>query len=430
MQNDLRRRIAATFLLSAGILAIASLGSNSLAKEAVLYGFQGAPDGSRPMNAAIADKHGNLFGTTSAGGTGSCSGGCGTIFELSPRGKGAWSESVLYSFQSGGDGDYPDAALVMDTHGNLYGVTQQGGNGDCTGNGVTGCGIVFELSPDGKGGWTESVLHNFQGTGNGNRKSDASWPNALILGRKGQLIGAAYNGGTCPPPYTTCAGAIFELTKRNGAWQEKIIYSADVETAGPTGVMQDANGNLYSVSPFGGPENVGSVFMITPPAGEGEWTATVLYDFQNQNDGALPVPGLAFDAAGNLFGASDGTDSVGPNIFELTPNANGPWTESVIISFDLGYYPSAGPVLDSKGNMFGTTSGGGKFGNGIAFRISPNNGGWSEKALYSFAGGNDGAEPLGSVLLEKNGTLYGTTYAGGGAATCHNGCGTVFRLTQ
>ena len=431
MQNNrlrLHSSVAAMMLLP--LCVIVSTCGNAFANDTVFYRFQGPPDASQPGNGVIADKHGNLFGTTLAGGTGSCSGGCGTVFELTKNGKNGWSESVLYSFQAGSDGANPDAGVVIDSQSNLYGVTMEGGTGDCSVNNLTGCGVLFELSPDGKGGWSETVLHSFQGVGNGNRKSDASWPNALILGQNGELIGSSYTGGNCPPPYDTCAGAIFEFTKRKGQWREKIIYGADADTAGPNGVLQDAKGNLYSVAPLGGPVTVGSVFMLSPPVGKGDWTPTVLYEFQNQNDGALPVPGLALDSAGNLFGASDGSDSVGPNIFELTPNANGPWTESVVANFDLGYYPSAGPVLDSEGNMFGTTSGGGKSGNGMVFRISPDNGGWSEKSLYSFTGGNDGAEPLGSVLLGKKGTLYGTTYAGGGAAACHQGCGTVFSVRR
>ncbi len=429
-QHRLRRSVVSTLFLPTGIFAIVLLANDAQAKETMLYSFQGAPDGSQPWSALIADQHGNLFGTTNLGGTGSCNGGCGTQVELSPQGK-SWSESVLYSFRGGTDGAYPNAAVVMDARGNLYGVTEQGGTGDCSDQNFTGCGTVFELTPQKNGDWSESVLHSFQGVPNGRQKSDASWPNALILAPQGQLIGSAYNGGSCPPPYDSCAGAVFELTKHHGTWQEKIIYNSDEATNGPSGVLLDDKGNLYSVASFGGPENLGEIFMLTPPSGKGEWAATDLYDFQNQNDGALPVAGLALDAAGDLFGASSGTDSVAGNVFELTPAGNGSWTESVVISFASvgnGYYPSQGPIPDSKGNLFGETEIGGKTDNGIVYEASPKNGGWTEKVLHGFSGGSDGSEPLGGVLMGKDGTLYGTT-AAGGTDSCFNGCGAVFRIT-
>ena len=382
----------------------------------MLYRFQGAPDGAQPWSGLIADKHGNLFGTTNLGGTGSCSSGCGTVFELSPQGKTAWTETTLYSFQGGSDGADPDAALVMDGNGNLYGITADGGTGACNNEGNAGCGTVFELSSQAHGKWSESVLYRFQGA------ADLSWPNALVFGKSGRLFGTAYNGGSC-------CGGLFELAKHRGSWRETVIYSGDEAASGPTGVLFDAKGNIYSVSAGGGPETVGEVFMLTPPSGKGEWTKTDLYDFQNQYDGALPIAGLVFDAAGDLFGASDGTDSVYANIFELTPGANGTWSESVVISFaDLGYgYPSQSPVMDSKGNLLGETSDGGRGGDGTVYEVSPNNGGWNGRTLYNFTGGNDGSEPLGGVLLGKGGKLYGTT-SGGGANACNTGCGTVFRI--
>jgi hypothetical protein len=276
-------------------------------KEAVLYSFQGAPDGQQPMGSLIADKHGNLIGVTNIGGTGSCrstdGAGCGTVFMLSPQGPGQWTESVIYSFQGGGDGQNPWQAPLFDEAGNLYGVTAEGGTGNCTNMNLSGCGTVFELSPQGNGSWTESVLYSFQGVPAGNGNGDAALPNSLVFDRSGNLFGFSSEGGSCSQKdrLAFCDGAAFEIERKHGSWREKIIYRPDGATAVPAGALFDSTGNLYGVSPLGGSGGIGDVFELTPPSGKGQWAASVIYTFQNGPDGAIPVPGLLFDPQGNLF---------------------------------------------------------------------------------------------------------------------------------
>lgn len=427
-----RSCIGRALVLLALVAGCAAAANPASAGRVVLYSFAGAPDGQEPMAAPIADRNNNLFGVTSVGGSGGCSSvdgsGCGTVFELSPDGRD-WAEAVLYSFKGGRDGQYPQNALVFDANGNLYGTTSQGGTGNCINMGLTGCGTVFELSPQGNGQWAETVLYQFQGVPGGNGNGDAAEPNSLAFDSRGNLFGFASNGGSCTAEgkLAFCDGAAFELRRKNGAWRETVIFRADSSAGLPSGVLFDAQGNIYSTAIFGGPENLGAIFKLAPPRGRGAWMASHVYDFQNQNDGALPMPGLVFDAAGNLYGASDGSDSVAGNIFELTPGANGTWTESVLVSFNSrssGNYPAQGPIRGRHGNLFGTTPLGGNAGGGVAYRVSRKNGAWREKELHQFAGGSDGLEPYGGVVLHR-GTLYGTTMFGG-TGGCRSGCGTVF----
>jgi len=180
--------------------------------EQVLYAFQGGNDGAYP-GGLIFDSSGNLYGETSYGGAGMCTQngyppGCGTVFELSPNGNGGWTKAILYSFQGGSDGEYPSLGLIFDQAGNLYGTTAQGGgNTSCT----NGCGTVFELSPNGNGGWTETLLYIF-GTNGG--ASDGAYPEGVIFDKSGNLYGSTEGGGNwgCDHDGYSPCGTIFELT--------------------------------------------------------------------------------------------------------------------------------------------------------------------------------------------------------------------------
>jgi hypothetical protein len=354
------------------------------------------------------------------------------VFELS-QDHGTWTETVLYSFKGGSDGKYPQAALVFDAHGNLYGTTTQGGTGNCSNINLDGCGTVFELSRQRDGTWSESVLYDFQGSPGGAGNGDAAGPNSLVFDTAGNFFGFSSNGGMCTKEGGTiyCGGAAFELHKHAGAWQEKVIYRADDSTGDPAGATFDAQGYLYGSSDFAGPESVGDVFRLVPSSGKGMWTAQILYTFQNGNDGAIPAPGFVFDAQRNLYGSTGGTDSVAGNVFELSPNGNGSWTESVLFSFiNEGIIVDAfqGPVMDAKGDVYGATATGGANGDGLVYKLFRKNGAWNGKILHDFAGGSDGAESLGSLVRGKDGAFYGAT-AEGGTGGCSGGCGTVFRVT-
>ena len=270
------------------------------------------------MAGLIFDAAGNLYGTTYNGGTGAE----GTVFELSPNGDGTWAEKVIHNFFVNfhvNDGENPAAGLILDATGNLYGTTYQGGS--------AGHGAVYELSPNGGGGWTEKLLHSFQVGGN-NR--DGSNPmGGLIFDTAGNLYGTTYNGGTA------IEGTAFELSPNGGGgWTEKVIHNFFVnfhvnDGENPaSGLIFDAAGNLYGTTYHGGSTGHGAVFELSPNGGGG-WTQKLLHSFQvggNQNDGANPQAGLISDSAGNLYGTTTmgGTSDMGGSggvgtVFEVMP---------------------------------------------------------------------------------------------------------------
>ncbi len=184
----------------------------------------------------IADNAGNLYGTAATGGSGPCSqngiSGCGTIFELSPPAQkgGTWTQTVLYSFQGGEDGAFPNAGLIADKHGNLFGVTSQGGKADCSRIALISCGVAFELSPSGGGQWTETRLYTFKGNPKGEGDRDFAAPTGVTFDGSGNLYGIAADGGRCytnGETGTYCDGGAFALKRsRNGAGRETIFSTA------------------------------------------------------------------------------------------------------------------------------------------------------------------------------------------------------------
>jgi uncharacterized repeat protein (TIGR03803 family) len=332
--------------------------------ETALYSFTGGTDGGQPIAEVAIDASGNLYGTTSAGGTGSCNGGCGTVFELTPS-SGKWTETVLYTFTGGSDGGQPYAGLVMDAGGNLYGTTEGGGDSDS--NCSSGCGVVFELAP-GSGSWTQSVLYRFAGGNDG------------------------------ASPY------------------DRLTF--------------DAKGNLYGTTYAGGAHDKGTVFELSNSANG--WTESVLRAFTGAGDGASPIGGVVFDAPGNLYGTAFQGGAKGYGVvFKLHSNSGGGWQEKVLHSF--GNAPSANPsstmVFDANGNLYGTTLGGAALtscsgGCGTLFELMPNpSGTWEFRARHVFGRGEDGYHPTGRLIMDAAGALYGTTQAGGA-----QNAGTVFEV--
>ncbi len=429
----------ASLLLASTLLGLSCFATTVGAKETVLYRFNGGSDGAAPYASMIADANGNLFGTTTlGGGSANCASGCGTVFEVSPQKNGSWSESVIYSFAGGSDGATPQSPMIFDAAGNLYGSTSQGGDGNCADIGIAGCGTIFELSPPGKSGqtWIETRLYSFQGVPSGKGDGDAAWPNGLVFGGKGNLYGLAYDGGRCRTDETGtyCYGAAFRLKQSSaGTWSEKVLYRFDGTTGSPAGPVLDQAGNIYGTAP-GGAFGFGAVFRLQPPSGgRGIWSESSIYDFQGGGDGAFPLPGLIFDPSGNLYSASLGPGYGYSNVFELTPNHDGSWAQSVLYNFRnvaRGYVPEVGPVLGRDGNLYGTTVEGGSSDRGAVYALSPPQQGhkfWQERVLHSFAGGSDGFAPFGGLNFGKAGALYGTT-AAGGTTGCGNGCGVVFKV--
>ena len=195
----------------------------SACAETVLYRFQGPPsDGAHPSGGLVEDGNGSLFGTTSEGGSGRCkaptrgTAGCGTVFRLTPNGSG-YTETVLYNFQGRPDGSAPNSTLLLGSDGTLYGTTQSGGAKACWHH--QGCGMVFALTPNGSGGYTEIALYTFGGGKYG------SYPSGLIRDGSGNLYGVTMDGGAkCSGDPIFGCGTVFELVPGSWPYTEVILY--------------------------------------------------------------------------------------------------------------------------------------------------------------------------------------------------------------
>jgi uncharacterized repeat protein (TIGR03803 family) len=429
-----------TSLLAVFLLAAAG---NAQAGETVIHTFSAATGGGRPFAGLIADKSGNLYGTTTED---------STVFELSPPTTqgGSWTYTVLYTFQGGIDGAGPEASLVFDAAGNLYGTTVGGGQ-------YQG-GTVFELTPE-NGVWKESILYSFQGhAGHGNGPSDGYYPKAgLVFDAAGNLYGTTTSGGMdqCEAnegaSYTYC-GTVFQLKPPSipgGAWTETLIFHFTGGTDGQTpygALIIDNDGVLYGTS-YGDyfycasfVIDCGTVFSLAPPAQEGgAWQFRLLHSF-GVNDGQWPMAALVQDQKGNLYGTTQaGGSAAWGTVFELTRPATsgGSWAESLLYNFPTadngstepnGASPECNLVFDKAGNLYGSTLLGGSSENGAAFKLTPPSapgGTWTQTVINSFGTSVDaGANPVGGLIFGKDGLLYGNTQMGGS----HN-YGTVFGLT-
>jgi uncharacterized repeat protein (TIGR03803 family) len=417
------------FVLTAALVFAALIMANTRAAgqtEMLLHSFSGL-DGFFPDARLTADASGNFYGTTYEGGTNDT----GTVFELSPQAGGGWTEKVLYSFGPNGSGDGlgPTAAVILDAAGNLYGTTAYGGAGG---------GIVFELTPQANGSWTEKILHSFGLPGDGHTIFAG-----LIFDSAGNLYGTAGGGGSgthCSSSSTPC-GMVFELSPQaDGSWKETILHNfGSSSTDGQTpfsGLTFDAAGRLYGTTAYGGAHGDGTVFQLRPLTGGG-WTESLLYSFCAQTncaDGSVPISPLIFDAAGSLYSTTaygGGTSCYQGQgcgtVFKLSPAAGGRWTEKVLHAINRadGFAPDSGVIFDKAGNLYGTTSRGTPAGAGAVFELSPvGGGGWTSRVLHTFTNaGMDGASPEGGLTLDAAGNLYGTTFHGG------TGFGTVYKIT-
>src|SRR6202167_4563082 len=426
--------LAVTLALAtfAVILLATSIRANA---EKVLYSFQGGSDGSYPTAGLIADKAGNLYGTTAFGGSGACHSrgelgrqtGCGTVFELSPAGDGTWTEKIIYSFQGQQDGSYPYVGLTFDSTGNLYGTTAYGGGNATCVSIEYGCGVVFELTPGSGGDWTEKVLHRFQGG------SDGGNPGAVVFDHAGNLYGIASQYGDISGADPYGCGTVFELTPSGNHWTETILYTlaGDPDGCGPNGGLILAAGDvIYGAASVGGTYGEGAIFQLTPASG-GVWTESIRYSF-GVHDGHIPT-GVISDQAGNLYGSNyDGGEGGYGAVFEIDSSGK----ESLIANLGAyGDWPRGELTFDAAGNLYGTTQHCASTCDGGVFKLTPNvDGGWTLSSLYGFSGGSDGGQPFGGVIVDLQGHVYGTTWVGG-TGTCTagssgNGCGVVFELDQ
>lgn len=408
--------------------------------ETVLHTFMRGLDGDQPDNAGVVlDLFGNLYGTTAFGGAG----GQGVVYKMDASG----NETVLYAFPGVAEGQDPNG-VIFGSDGRLYGSTFYGGrlghgivyqlnlngiqnvlynfdfltaNGfgqgvggvvrDDAGNlyGATfvgqsdvyfGSGVVYKLDKAGHA----TVLHNFTGG------ADGGTPNSVIRDAKGNLYGTGYSGGA------SGNGVAFKI---DTSGNETVLYSFTGGADGGTplsNLLRDPAGNLYGTTIAGGAAGAGVVFKIDTSGNE-----TVLYSFTGGNDGGFPISGVIRDSAGNLYGTTNGGGASGAGVVFKIDTSN---HETVLYSFTGGAdgaYPNGGGVVfDSAGNLYGSTPGGGASGYGVIFKVDASG---NETVLYSFSGGNDGANPASGVIFGPDGNLYGSTGSGG-----ETNAGVVFKI--
>jgi uncharacterized repeat protein (TIGR03803 family) len=358
-----------------GVVFQLTRAANGKWTEKVLHNFfRTDPLGYFPRAGLTPDAHGNLYGTTDAGGPFCVDYGCGAVFQLSPGKNGNWSGKVLYYFTGGSDGVAPQAPLTFDAAGNLYGTTSEGGD--------YYAGTVFQLTPDKNGTWTEKVLHAFN-------VHDGSGPHSrLIFDGAGNLYGTTAWGGA---DLSGCGGygcgTAFQLARSKGTWTATLLHSfgKNKDGAGPWGdLVRDRAGNLYGITNQGGSHD------------------------------------------SDCGGYGCGT------VFQLRTGSNGKWTEKILHNFDIGkdgFWPSSGLILDAAGNLYGTTAYGGIYEDGNVFQlVRVANGKWTEKVLHAF-NGKDGSNPYTGLIFDAVGNLYGTTASGGVPnSDCRAGCGVVFEI--
>ncbi len=377
------------------------------AHEKVLYSFcsqSGCVDGVYPPGGLALDKHGVLFGTANGGLHGS-----GVVFKLTPDG----TQTLLHIFCSENgctDGQSPNPDLFIDRSGNLYGTTTRGG--------TNACGTVYKLSPDG----TETVLYNFCSQANG---IDGVNPwEGVIADDAGNLYGTTGIGGTVG------TGTVFKLAPDG---TETVLHSfcsiKDCRDGNsPTSKLTiDASGNLYGTTNSGGKNNKGVIFKVAPDGSE-----TVLYSFCSRPrclDGAGPVGNpVIVDGDGFILGATYGGGKNGDGVlYKLAPDG----TQTIIHDFchksgcPDGTTPMGSMIMDGAGNLFGTADGGGVYGHGVAFKLAPDG---TETVLHAFCADaqvcSDGSGPAG-LVAGSNGKFYGTTAFGGSSDS-----GTVFEITN
>jgi uncharacterized repeat protein (TIGR03803 family) len=367
------------------------VGGASAATVLTLHNFDSPNQGYHPDGDLLVDQSGNIYGTTTFGGNfdNQCTAdGCGTVYRLAPDG----TVTVLHTFTGSPDGEIPTPGLIGDQAGNLYGVTWYGGAvyNKCP----SGCGTVFKLAPDG----TETVLYAFHGSGGDGRIPSGD----LLLDQAGNLYGVTASGGNFD---CGSCGMAFKLAP-DGTETVLHVFKGGNDGAyppefGSAGLIADQSGNLYGVTSAGGGGGCfggggcGTVFKLAP-----DGTETILHSFQGgRHDGALPEGGLTIDAAGNLYGTTWNGGFIGPRHCD-----------------NNGYDDGCGTV----------------------FELSPNG---KIKILYAFRG-SDGAFPVGRLVFDQVGDIFGSTVEGGhgyrrqtGNPNCDNslledgGCGTAFEIT-
>jgi uncharacterized repeat protein (TIGR03803 family) len=426
-----RRRVArrggwttAKLLVAAAFLVTASRMAQGQTFT-VLHSFALA-DGAKPFAGVTIDAAGNLYGTTEYGGNLNCDGGgvpgCGVVYKLGQQ-HSKWTLSVLYEFP-GQNGFLPTSPgdITIGPTGLSYGTELQGG--------AEFAGTVFDLlSPMAatsvNGPSPYHIVHTF-GTGN-----DGGYPSQISFDQAGDIFGATALGGTVGD------GIVYELTPSMGNFTETILYNflGGTDGNGPGSITLDGTGNIYGDTASGGNQECedhvgcGTVYELTRSSSSSGWTKTILHVFEQATDGGDPGP-VVRDTAGNLFGlTSTGASGNGGTIWELSPS-NGSWIFTVLYTFAWPTQQFTGafrPVIDSSGALYGVTNGGGANNLGSVYRLARSNGNWTYTDLHDFGSSpndDDGCYPRGPVALDAAGNIYGAAQSCGA-----NDDGDIFEVT-
>lgn len=413
-----------------GFLTVTLLGVRPAAAQTfnVIYNFTLGNDGGGPLTGVTMDRNGNLYGTTGFGGTT----GNGTVFKLSNT-NSSWVLTPLYEFQGGSDGATSNSPISIARDGQLYGATLYGG-------GTANCGILFKLQPpatavpNAAGMWKETILHSFVGGVNDgcNPGSGFTWDQA------GNFYGTTQDGGANgeQPPFTGF-GIVYEMSPSASGWTENILFNFLGSTNGQfplyAGVVFDNAGAMYGTVNgggfFGGAcEGIGCGLVYKLVSSGGSWSETVLYSFRDGDDGEFPNTGVFFDSSGNVYGAAGtGGSGQGGTVFELTPSGGG-WNFNILASLQESPGGAQGVetplVMDAQGNLYGTTNDEGPYNAGTVFKLTRTSNGWTYTDLHDFTDGTDGAYPVGPIVFDAAGNLYGAAILGG-----TDGAGTVWKIT-
>jgi uncharacterized repeat protein (TIGR03803 family) len=390
--------------IAAGVLASAT-SAYAQAGYAVLYSFCPTAgcetDGSQPLAGLLQGSDGTLYGTTRFGGLAHR----GAIFQMASDGS---SFALLHSFTGGADdGERPAAGLIQGPDGTLYGTTQLGGS--------SSAGTIFQLAPDGSG---FAVMHSFTGGAD-----DGEWPVAgLIQGPDGTLYGTTQIGGVGPCAVGAGCGTVFQIAPDGSGYAvlHRFTGSATDGSQPLAGLIQGPDGTLYGTTVAGGVRDAGTIFQVAP---DGSGFA-LLHSFTlGEADGDQPAGGLIQGLDGTLYGttAGGGCCNLG-TVFQIAPDGSGYGVLLSFTGFPGPIYPQAGLVQGLDGTLYGTSANGGSSASGTVFHVAPDGSGFA--VLHSFVvDGADGRTPFAGLIQGPDGTLYGTTFAGGAF-----GNGAVFQL--
>jgi uncharacterized repeat protein (TIGR03803 family) len=364
----------------------------------VLTSFAGA-NGSYPFATPRIDSLGNVFGTTQNGGNG----GCGVVFELVNKGGGRYIDNTLYDFTCGVDGSSPDGGVARGSAGDFYGTTFNGG--------AFTAGVAYELVNHGGGSYKFELIHAFSGSRGG------SHPTGDLVWLKGSLYGVTYQGGG-----GGClggCGTVYQLTKSGDKWAETVLHIFNDRGDGQNlnaGVVFDGDGNIYGTTQSGGSFGYGTVFKLSPKS-SGNYQETILHSFDGLLDGCNIFSGVVLDSAGDLYGTAEGCGVYGYGTVYRLQRSGSKYEFRAIFAFDGTNGENPGSydghlAVDSTGNVYGTTVYGPGNGCGTVFKLAAQS--FLYNDLHDFnCNETDGGYPFGGVSVDALGNLYGTTESGG-----------------